>query len=180
MRVSEVKAGLTARVKVGAAVGILAAASLNAIPVAHATGFGIELNGTYRATSNGDWAKTNEVYMDEKTVVQTWTVTSSCISPVECAGEVRSDQGWSAPMRLVTAYWIIDRVVPNWAPCPDGTLAEGMQKFIIWGVNPAYNERSLKITNLLAGRDITKTASGACGVNRALIIEMPMRIEKLS
>ena len=42
-----------------------------------ASNFGVELNGTYRVISNGDWAKSNEVFLDEKTVVQTWTVTSS-------------------------------------------------------------------------------------------------------
>ena len=48
---------------------------------AYASNYGVELNGTYRVISNGDWAKTNEVFIDEQTVVQTWTMTSSCTSP---------------------------------------------------------------------------------------------------
>ncbi len=78
-------------------------------------------------TSNGEFAKTNEVYIDEQTVVQTWTMSSTCTSPVVCTGEVRSDQGWTAPMRLgggpgspgaLGDFWVVDRVVPNWEPCP--------------------------------------------------------------
>jgi hypothetical protein len=38
----------------------------------------------------------------------------------------------------------------------------------------------LKIVDLLAGRDRTLAASGACGVNKPLVIELPMRLEKVS
>ena len=31
----------------------------------------------------------------------------------------------------------------------------------------------------MAGRDITKTASGACGVNKPLVIELPVYIEQI-
>ena len=51
---------------------------------AHASNYGVELNGTYRVTSNGDWAKTNDVFINEPTVVQTWTMSSSCTSPHTC------------------------------------------------------------------------------------------------
>jgi hypothetical protein len=154
--------------------------SLDAAPAAHASNFGIELNGTWRVMSNGDWAQTNQVYIDEKTDIQTWTISSSCVSPVECHGQVQSDQGWSAPINFFNAYWILNRDVPNWEPCPDGTFAPGHQKFMVWGINPAVNERDLRITDLLAGRNLTKSDSGSCGINKPLVIELPVRMERLS
>jgi hypothetical protein len=47
------------------------------VPLAHATADEIAVNGTYLATSDGQWAKTNESYHDEKSVTQTWTITST-------------------------------------------------------------------------------------------------------
>ena len=147
---------------------------------AFASNFGVELNGTFRVISNGDWARSNGVFLDEKTVVQTWTVTSSCTSPIMCTGTVTSDQGWSAPMKTTGDYWSIDRTVENWMPCPDGTAAPGAQNFKFWGWDPVNSYRNLKIVDLLAGKDRTIAASGACGVNRPLVIELPMRLEKVS
>ncbi len=153
--------------------------SLGAASPADASNFGVELNGTYRVSSNGQWARTNDVLMDEKSVIQTWTITTSCVSPIECTGEVRSDQGWTAPLRLDDFYYV-DHDIPNWAPCPDGSFASGHQMFMLWGINPASEERVTKNIQYMAGRDITKTASGACGVNKPLDIELPVYIEKLS
>ena len=154
--------------------------SLEPTTSAFASNFGTELNGTYRVISNGDWAKSNEVFIDEKTVVQTWTLTSSCTSPIMCTGTVTSDQGWSAPMKTTGDYWSVDRVVENWMPCPDGTAAPGAQNFKFWGWDPVNSYRNLKIVDLLAGKNRTIAASGACGVNRPLVIELPMRLEKVS
>lgn len=166
-------------------VGALTAAmavygSLEPPTSAFASNFGVELNGTYRVISNGDWAKSNDMFLAEKTVVQTWTVTSSCTSPISCTGTVTSDQGWSAPLSTTGDYWIVDRVVENWERCPDGTAAPGAQNFKFWGWDPVNSYRNLKIVDLLAGRDRTLAASGACGINKPLVIELPMRLEKLS
>jgi len=107
---------------VGALVAVMAVhASLEPTTSAFASNFGVELNGTYRVISNGNWAKSNEVFLDEKTVVQTWTVTSSCTSPISCTGTVTSDRGWSAPVSTTGDYWIVDHVVEDWVRCPDGT-----------------------------------------------------------
>ena len=163
-----------------AATAMTVLGSLGAAPSAHASNFGIELNGTWRVMSNGEWARTNEVLIDQKTRIQTWTISSSCVSPIECTGQVTSDEGWTAPINLVKVYWILNREVPNWVPCPDGTFATGHQKYYVWGINPALNERDLRITDLLAGRDITESDSGACGVNKPLDIELPVRMERLS
>ncbi|MDT5195205.1 MAG: hypothetical protein QOH20_1959, partial [Mycobacterium sp.] len=65
--------------------GVVAGATAVAVTVivgvgtpssARASGDDLALNGTYLATSNGDWAKTNESYHDETTVRSTWTITS--------------------------------------------------------------------------------------------------------
>jgi hypothetical protein len=172
-----------------AATAFTVVGSLGAAAPASASNFGVELNGTYRVTSNGEFAKTNEVFIDEQTVVQTWTMTSTCTSPQVCTGEVRSDQGWTAPLRLgggpgspgaLGDFWVVDRVVDNWEPCPDGTSAPGTQKYVFWGWDPANSERNLKVVDLLAGIDTTKGPSGACGINKPLVIELPMRLEKVA
>ncbi len=146
---------------------------------AQASNYGIEVNGTYRVISNGDWAKTNDMFRDEKTVVQTWTVSSSCASPLDCTGQVTSDQGWTAPLGFINDSWLLRRVVPNWIPCPDGTTAPGRQHFMFWGVDAA-GLRIATNTTLMAGWDETEGPSGACGVNRQLVIRMPLRLEKLT
>src|ERR1700722_1208331 len=81
---------------VSAAVAVFG--SLGTATPASASNYGVEVNGTYRATSNGDWARTNDVLINEPTVVQTWIVNSSCTSPISCTGTVKSDQGWTAPL----------------------------------------------------------------------------------
>lgn len=163
-----------------AAAAMTVLASLGVAPPAHASNFGVELNGTWRVMSNGEWARTNQVLIDEKTDIQIWNIASSCVSPIECNGTVTSDKGWTAPISLVKVYWILNRDIANWAPCPDGTAVVGHQKFTVWGINPALNERDLKITDLLAGRNITETESGACGKNQPLDIELPVRMERIS
>lgn len=55
-------------VAAGAIATIAVLGSLGTATPAHASNYGVELNGTYRVISNGDWAKTNEVFMDERTV----------------------------------------------------------------------------------------------------------------
>ena len=156
--------------------------SLGAAPSAQASNFGIELNGTWRVMSNGEWARTNQVLIDEKTIVETWTITSSCVSPIECTGD-GDERRRAGPPRSTwpRIYWIVNRDIPNWVPCPDGTAAAGHQKFTFWGIDPAPQRTRPKITDLLAGRDMTtEPDSGACGVNKPLDIEVPVRMERLS
>ena len=159
-------------------VAIVAGCVSQTVP-AHASNYGIELNGTYRITSNGDWAKANDVFVDELAVIQTWSVSSSCVNPTECSGEVKSDQGWAAPLRYINTRWIVERDVPNWEPCPDGTAAMGSQQFLFWGTNLS-GMGDLNNVDLLAGWDRTAGPSGACGINKPLVIKMPIRVERLA
>jgi hypothetical protein len=179
MRAVEMTAGALAAIAVVGSVG-------TATP-AYASNYGVELNGTWRIISNGDWAKTNEVFINEPTKVQIWTMTSSCTSPQICTGEVKSDQGWTAPLNLggaegpgsVGDFWVVNNIIPNWEPCPDGTAATGNEKFMFWGVDELTGQRNMKMMNLMAGTDSTHGPSGACGINKQLFIEMPVRMEKV-
>ena len=59
------------------------------LPTAGASGddeWGI--NGTYIATSNGQWAQTNDIYRNEASVRSTWTISMTCSTPLECTGRV--------------------------------------------------------------------------------------------
>src|SRR5689334_16260567 len=107
-------------VELGAGAGAIVAVvgMLGTAPPAHATDYGVALNGTYRATSNGDWAQSSQgpfgvggamVYRDQPTKVETWTVSSDCISPIQCIGEVTSDAGWTGPLNFNGDTWRLDR-----------------------------------------------------------------------
>jgi hypothetical protein len=125
------------------------------------------LNGTYRATSDGTWAKTNHAMHPEAVVTSTWTVTSTCTNPLDCTGRVSSDAGWSAPLRLVGGdMWFVTRDIDNWERCEDGATAPGHQIF--------------KFTvEKLSGWDQTTGPSGACGRNQWLVIDMPFTLVKI-
>ena len=175
-------------VAVGAA-AIALIASLSTAAPAHASNYGVELNGTYRVISNGEWAKTNDVFIDQQTKVQTWTMSSSCTSPQRCEGQVTSDEGWTAQLRLgggpgtpgaVGDFWVVERVAQDWEPCPDGTSAPGKEMFLFWGMDPLTNRRDMTRVGLLSGIDKTTAPSGACGINKPLVIELPVRLEKMS
>ena len=139
----------------------------------------VAINGTYRVTSIGDYAKTNDQYNAEATVISTWTISSSCDTFQECHGTVTSDQGWSAPMNMRDGImWYVKREVPNWEPCHDGTAYTGQQTYYFYPVN-SYGEFSLG-SPTFAGKDKTVGPSGACGQNQWLDIAMPLRLDKLT
>jgi hypothetical protein len=149
---------------------------LSAVPQAHAE-FGFELNGAYRVVSNGQWAKTNEVYMDEKVVISTWTFSSTCSDPQTCTGTVSSDQGWTASLVYRGSRWIVDRDIPDWEPCPDGSFAPGRQRFQFFGTD-ANGQIDQNNVTTLQGYERTVGVSGACGINKPLVIQMPITLHK--
>jgi hypothetical protein len=172
-------------VDIGASAAALALiASLGVAAPAHAQ-FDTNMNGTYQVMSDGEWAQREAapgggpVFIDQKTVTETWTVNTSCESPIECSGTVTSSLGWTGTARL-DDFWYVDHEVPNWLPCPDGSFAPGHQKFILKSIDPATNESRLTNTNFYMGRNQTKAPSGACGRNQPLVIEMPVKMVKLS
>lgn len=167
----------TSRLAVGVAplAGLLLFGMVSA-PSANAD-LGIELNGPYRVVSNGDWAKTNEVYMDEKPVVSVWTFSSSCTNAHTCHGTVSSDEGWTAPLEFRTTRWIVDRYHERWEPCPDGTFSPGRQRYQFQAVNA--NGQLDNHATTYSGYDRTIGVSGACGINTPLVIQIPMTVTKL-
>jgi hypothetical protein len=151
-----------------ASVTLLAIAMIpGATSSAHASSDSVALNGTYRATSDGSQAQTNYAFDDEAIVTSTWTITSTCNNPMDCAGQVSSDQGWSATLRLLGGdMWIVAHDVPNWERCQDGTTAPGHQTF------------KFTVDENLSGWDSTVGPSGACGANKWLVITMPFKLVK--
>ena len=88
----------TAMLLAASAIGIVGPA-----PMARAyTKEEVALNGTYRVTSIGNWAKHNEQYNGEPTTVQTWTLSSTCATYLECDGTMKSDEGGAPAYTCVT------------------------------------------------------------------------------
>jgi hypothetical protein len=139
----------------------------------------VAINGTYRATSIGDWSRTNDQYNGEATVTSTWTISSSCVTFQECHGTMTSDQGWSAPLYMIDGImWYIKRDVPNWERCADSTAYTGQQTFYFYPVD-SNGEFHLG-SPTLAGKDKTVGPSGACGHNQWLDVTMPLRLDKVA
>jgi hypothetical protein len=140
----------------------------------------VAINGTYRVTSIGNWAKLNDQYNGEPTTVQTWTLSSTCTTFQECDGTVKSDEGWSARLYILDGTsWFARREVPNWERCQDGTAFTGKQTFSFYPVNPDGSGETKLGSPILAGKNKTVGPSGACGQNQWLTIDMPMRLDKI-
>lgn len=157
------------RAIVGTALAAAAVAVLPTPAAALPTLDSIALNGTYRATSDGQRAQTNYAFHEEASVTSTWTITSTCSTVMDCTGKVTSDQGWSANMRLVGGdMWFVVHDVQNWERCQDGSTAPGHQTF------------KFGSDENLSGWDDTVGPSGACGANHWLVIEMPFKLVKVA
>jgi hypothetical protein len=139
----------------------------------------VAINGTFRATSIGDYAQLNDQYHGEPTVYQIWTISSTCETFQQCHGTVTSDQGWNAPIYMNDGQvWKVRRDVPNWERCEDGTAFTGEQTYYFFPVN---DNGGFQIgSRVLSGKDKTVGPSGACGQNQWLDIAMPLRLDQLS
>ena len=127
-----------------------------------------ELNGVFIAVSNGQWAQTNLRYHDEATITSTWTFVSTCSGVYDCTGRVTTDIGWTGEASYVSGSWRVRHTVEHWQSCADGTTAPGEQLFLFWrdSTNPTR----------WVGWDKTTGASGACGINKWLNIQMPFTL----
>jgi hypothetical protein len=145
-------------------------------PIASAAGdWG--LNGTYVATSNGDWAKTNDIYHDETSIRSTWSISTRCSFPTECEGTVTTDWGWTAPIYMKSGVWYVKKTVDNWQPCPDGSAGPGLQVFRFYPATADGTGTDLTSSTLL-GEDSTTGVSGSCGTSKVLFITMPFKLVK--
>lgn len=149
---------------------------LMAPPTANADTVDGSLNGRYIATSNGDWAMTNDQYRNETSVRSTWTISSSCVNPTDCVGTMTSDLGWTADIYKKAGMWYVRRELPGWQPCPDGTAADGLQMFRFYAGDPMTGEAVPAGANTYLGEDITTSAGGACGINKQLVVKMPFKM----
>lgn len=136
------------------------------------------LNGTFTATSNGEWARTNDVFRNENSIRAVWTVTSQCSYPTECTGSVTSNQGWTAPIYQTGGEWYVKHIVPQWIRCPDGSTADGLQIFRFKAMTPDGSTTD-PTSNTLIGEDATTGPSGACGRSLAVHITMPFKLVKV-
>lgn len=169
------------------AIGLAAGATLLAATLSGWLGNGLAradvnnpaLNGTYLATSNGEWATTNDSFHDEATVRSTWTITSSCSTPYDCTGTVTSDQGWTAALTFRSGdKWRLDRELPNWETCADGTAATGLQQYVFW---PSDADGKIDFNSTtLTGWQQTTGPSGACGKNWVLDIRSPFKLAPIA
>jgi hypothetical protein len=140
----------------------------------------VAINGTYRVTSIGNWAKINDQYNGEPTTVQTWTLSSTCTSFLECDGTLKSDEGWSSRLYMQDGtLWYARHEVPNWERCQDGTAFTGKQTFAFYPADPGGSGEFILKSPVMAGKNKTVGPSGACGQNQWLTIEMPMRLDKI-
>jgi hypothetical protein len=148
-------------------------AGIAVAPPAHAAEWA--LNGTFTATSNGEWARSNDIFHKQNSVRAIWTVSSKCSYPTECTGTVTSDQGWTAPIYQTSGEWYVKHVVPQWIPCPDGSTADGFQIFRFKRMTPDGDTTDPSSSTLI-GEDATTGPSGACGRSLAIIITMPFKL----
>lgn len=147
----------------------MAAAAVLSSPPANADYFCDQpINGVYSAVSDGQWAKTREVYRDEATVRAVWTIESVCDDFMSCRGSVVTDQGWSSPLACSAGSWTVLRQHPDWQPCPDGSTTPGEQRYAF------YIDRDDR--SQFKGSDRTVAPSGGCGVNLPLTVELPFRL----
>lgn len=165
--------------KTSVAFGVLTAAAAVAGqpgPVAGATPqWG--LNGTYIATSNGEWAKTYDVFEDEASTRSAWSISTSCSYPGECTGTVHSDFGWDATIYQKSGVWYVKRIVDRWQQCPDGSAAPGLQVFRFYPATADGSGTDPTSTTLM-GEDSTTGTSGSCGSSKVLFTTMPFKLVK--
>lgn len=159
-----------------AAAGVIGAVGL--APSAHA--YDPSINGKFLATIVGDWARSRQVAHAEPVVRSVWTITSSCTTAQDCTGQVVSDQGWTAPIRMTDGnIWYLRREIPNWETCEDGSSHPGTDYILFYPSDPETGYNVLG-SPVFAGNDRTVGPAGVCGNNLPLDIAQPFRLDRIS
>jgi hypothetical protein len=163
----------------GAALIAATSVGVGAAPPASANYEQYAMNGTFDVVSNGEWARMNDRYQDEPTVRSRWTVTTTCSSAISCAGKVTSTLGWTEDVYTTAGnLWFVKHYVSDWIPCPDGGTAPGLQVYKFY---PANDEgMAQRISDQWLGEDETTGESGNCGRNRSLVLNLPVKITKVT
>ena len=152
---------------------LVAAGAVGSVSMApRAWAYDPAINGTFTATVIGDWARTREVNHQEAVMRSTWTISTSCTTAQDCAGQVTSDQGWTAPVKMTDGLnFYAKRDIPNWEVCPDGTAFPGKDYIYFYTADPETGMNTWDTNSpVLAGREQTVGPSGACGTNLPLSI----------
>lgn len=160
------------------AAGTIVATYISPAPVSSASPDEWAINGVFRVVSNGEWAQTNERFEDRPSVASVWTISTTCTAPTRCSGEMSSDQGWTAAIdQHIAGEWSVVRTLPGWLPCPDGTAADGEQRFRFYASDQNGVPDRLS-RDFYAGEDRTTGPSGGCGVNKPVVIRMPFNLKR--
>ena len=175
------QADLAQRWRAGSAVGLISCGLTTVFgtpPAAATPPNSFAINGVYRATSNGDWATTNDVYHEEATVTSIWTVQSTCTYPEVCEGNSHQR------LRLDRTTFDGQRaLVRADALCPVGsrarTAAPLTDRKRIPFIPSTAPARSRSVHQRSPGKDTTIGPSGACGVNQWLAIRMPFTLTRI-
>lgn len=171
---------MVTRTAINFAVVVAAAAIVAYAPQAIADPADYALNGRYSVVSNGEWAKMNERYQDKPSVFSEWTISSTCSTPITCAGKVTSNLGWTEDIYTTTGKnWYVRHAVPDWIPCPDGSRAPGMQVFR-FHPETSSNPDGSATPGVLVGEDVTTGESGNCGRNTSLVLNLPVKLTRIS
>ena len=134
------------------------------------------INGSFVTTSNGEWAQIHQQYHNVPTVRSTWTFSTTCRTATDCTGTVNSDRGWAAKASSTNGTWYVQRDLPDWQQCPDGTSAHGLQTYMFFPVDSTgYVDHD---STTFAGKDKTVGDSGNCGENNWFVVEMPFKMVK--
>jgi hypothetical protein len=71
--------------------------------------------------------------------------------------------------------WYVRHAIPDWQPCPDGTAVDGLQLFTFYAGDPMTGQQ-LPGSDTYLGDDTTTSPSGACGINKQLVVQMPFKL----
>jgi hypothetical protein len=87
--------------------------------------------------------------------------------------------GWTETIYTgIGNLWYVKHYVPDWIPCPDGTVGPGLQ---VYKIQPVNEDGMVQVgSDTWAGEDVTTGQSGACGRNRSLVLSLPVKVTKVS
>ena len=159
-----------------AALSVVIALGVFVAPQAHAGD--MALNGRFLATSNGDWAMTNDVYRDEASVRSIWTIAMTCTNVLTCAERSTVTSAGAPKSPRPTGNTSSSETFQTGSHAP--TAAEtvtGHQRYRFFPVDD--NGAIRPGSRVFAGFDKTSGESGGCSLNEKLEIEIPFRLEKL-
>ena len=157
------------------------AAGLSSAPSAHASNFGVELNGTYRVTTNGEFAKDQRRLQGRADHRRELDAVLQLCEPdrMRRHGDQLRRLDRSVVVRLPehvlgrrSRHPRTGSSAPTVGPPPAsrGSSSGGSTRY-----PPNDSQRS---RTSWSGRQRTNSPSGSCGTNQPLVIETPLKLEQ--